>query len=621
MPDLNSYKQGRDVMLSFDDDVGHALRDACLDDADDEAICLAKAADIIRRDMFGMHTGFDGSFPRGCQEDAVPKSLVALVSMIMDGINIKKRETDDVKQATLSLAQLLQYNSCVRRRLGSTGSNHSKDRETPLPVYIGMMIHGHTRKRELVDILFHLGLSISYDIVLDISMDMAIAAVQQYESDEVVCLLILRKNLFTTAAVDNLDHNPSSATAHDAFHGTGISLFQNRDTESDGIMRPKSELQPGISRKEIPTLPESYTNLTHVTLLKKDVITSPMECTLTSDGQLVKSAIADEKKWQTAAHRLVREEAQSVDDPIGWAAFHANAQQPRHFYVTITSLLPLFPDDSKSVAMIRHSMDVVQRAVHLLNPGQVPVLTLDQPLFTIAKQIQWNWPDVYGEEQFVILLGGLHIEMAALTTPGDFLDGSGWTHALTQADLATAGKAESFLKTSHVKRTRHAHQVTASALSILLHNAYDTYVCEESEPMPFDEWCTERIEASPQFQYWLIVMQLELLVLVYVRSLRDANFLLYVAVLVALTPWFFALDHTHYSRWVPIHIRDMMTLHERHPDIATQFAQGGFVVRQTKRPFSAIAINHAHEQNNKVVKGDGGAVDLLQNPLRVPESV
>ena len=49
-------------------------------------------------------------------------------------------------------------------------------------------------------------------------------------------------------------------------------------------------------------------------------------------------------------------------------------------------------------------MDVVQRPVHLLNPGQVPVLTLDQPLFTITKQIQWNWPDVYGEELFVILL-------------------------------------------------------------------------------------------------------------------------------------------------------------------------------------------------------------------------
>ena len=179
-------------------------------------------------------------------------------------------------------------------------------------------------------------------------------------------------------------------------------------------------------------------------------------------------------------------------------------------------------------------------------------------------------------------------------------------------------KADSFLKTSHVKRTIQAHQVTASALSILLHDAHhDTYVCEESEPIPFDEWCTERVEVSPQFQYWFIVMHLEVLALVYVRSLCDANFLLYVAVLVALTPSFFALDHTNYSRWVLIHIRDMMTLHERHPEIhpvATQLAQRGRVVRKTKRQLSAIAIDHAHKQNNKIVKGDGGAVGLLQIP-------
>ena len=107
VPGLNSYKQGRDVMLSFDDDVGHALRDACLDDANDEDICLAKAADIIRRDIFWLQTGFSGSFPRGCQEDDLPKSLVALVSMIMDGLTIKKRDTYDIRQATHSLAQLL----------------------------------------------------------------------------------------------------------------------------------------------------------------------------------------------------------------------------------------------------------------------------------------------------------------------------------------------------------------------------------------------------------------------------------------------------------------------------------------------------------------------------------
>ncbi|GFN83886.1 hypothetical protein PoB_001039200 [Plakobranchus ocellatus] len=57
-----------------------------------------------------------------------------------------------------------------------------------------------------------------------------------------------------------------------------------------------------------------------------------------------------------------------------------------------------------------------------------------------------------------------------------------------------------------------------------------------------------------------------------------------------------------------------MMLKEQHPDIAVEFSKRGFVVHKTKGPFSAIAIDQAHEQNNKVVKGDGGAVSLLQNP-------
>ena len=51
--------------------------------------------------------------------------------------------------------------------------------------------------------------------------------------------------------------------------------------------------------------------------------------------------------------------------------------------------------------------------------------------------------------------------MASLANIGDVLDGSGWTHALAQSNIATPGTAESFLKTTHVTRTRHTQQVTA----------------------------------------------------------------------------------------------------------------------------------------------------------------
>ena len=69
--------------------------------------------------------------------------------------------------------------------------------------------------------------------------------------------------------------------------------------------------------------------------------------------------------------------------------------------------------------MIRHSMDVVKNAVEHVHPGQTPVVTLDQPLFALAKQIQWKWPEEYGEDQFVTMFDGLHIQMTALKTLGD----------------------------------------------------------------------------------------------------------------------------------------------------------------------------------------------------------
>ena len=36
-------------------------------------------------------------------------------------------------------------------------------------------------------------------------------------------------------------------------------------------------------------------------------------------------------------------------------------------------------------------------------------MTVDQPLYAIAKEIQWSWPSTYGEEKYVVLMGGLHI--------------------------------------------------------------------------------------------------------------------------------------------------------------------------------------------------------------------
>ena len=111
--------------------------------------------------------------------------------------------------------------------------------------------------------------------------------------------------------------------------------------------------------------------------------------------------------------------------------------------------------------MIKHSMIVVHQAVDYLNPGQICVFAVDQPLYALAKTVQWKWPDTHGEDKFVIMLGGLHIRMALSNLCGDLLKCSGWTTALSDYDVASSGTADSFLKVCCLTRTRHTHQVTA----------------------------------------------------------------------------------------------------------------------------------------------------------------
>ncbi|KAK3737220.1 hypothetical protein QZH41_001820 [Actinostola sp. cb2023] len=121
-------------------------------------------------------------------------------------------------------------------------------------------------------------------------------------------------------------------------------------------------------------------------------------------------------------------------------------------------------------------------------------------------------------------------------------------------------------------------------------------------------------KSYPQFQFWFIILQLELLVMLFVRSIREANVLLYIDALTKIVPWFFSLDHPNYARWIPVHLRDMVALDRTHPHVFNEFNKGNFTVKKSSNRFSAIAIDHAHEQSNACVKGDGGAVGLTENP-------
>ena len=150
------------------------------------------------------------------------------------------------------------------------------------------------------------------------------------------------------------------------------------------------------------------------------------------------------------------------------------------------------------------------------------------------------------------MMGALHIEMAALRMVGRILKGSGWTTAIEESDLVSAGITESFLSVTNVTKTRRAHQVIVCSLYSLMKAAY-----QKKELPPdvgpaelggtdtiYQEWCNSKSEI-PQFKYWEMVLTTELRILAFIRSLREGNFEAYKEAIIALLLHFFSNKNTH----------------------------------------------------------------------------
>ena len=268
-PNMCSQHQGHDDLLAFIEDLGNALAKACELDRDLDGVHMARAAQIVRRHIIGDAKAFNG-FPAGCQQDSMPAMLLALVSMILQGPSIK-HQSESATPAALTIAQLLKFNSLKHQR-AATGSTpgpvrHATTQQMPVPIYIGLMLHAHMRKKELVDRLAHMGISISYDRVLSLSAQLGNSACRLYHQEQVVCPPKMRGKVFTTATVDNIDHNPSSTTAKQSFHGTAISHMQHPAFPGAGTDR-SIIIHAGPNERSLKTvdcLPHYYTDVPPVT--------------------------------------------------------------------------------------------------------------------------------------------------------------------------------------------------------------------------------------------------------------------------------------------------------------------------------------------------------------------
>ena len=233
-------------------------------------------------------------------------------------------------------------------------------------------VHAETRKKGLVDKLCDLGLSISYNRVLEISSEMGNNVGERFQAEKVVCLSNLKLKLFPTITVDNMDHNPSSTTTTGSLHGTAISLFQHPTKENHGQEGVLVQPPPDQSTSHvIAPLPRQYAEVAQVQLWKTDP-SFPSTTVKADDFHHLNVDLSYEDRWLENVKDVLDDNSQDQIQNVctSWAAFHASRTAAvANIPPDISCLLPLFQEEAKFVAMILHAMNTVKSSVEFLNPG------------------------------------------------------------------------------------------------------------------------------------------------------------------------------------------------------------------------------------------------------------
>ena len=185
-----------------------------------------------------------------------------------------------------------------------------------------------------------------------------------------------------------------------------------------------------------------------------------------------------------------------------------------------------------------HCMEFVEKTTQLLNPGQICVDESDQPVYKLSKKLQWRFPDRFGPEKYICLFGSLNLEKSILLLCGSLIEGSGLDKIMASCGLSIVG-TDSLVSVNHIKRLRYCIQIAACVMFSLLTSAHE----KSRDKSAVLQWLKNQSEESETCHYWYIIIELMLNLLIFVRSIREGNFSLYISSLKQVVKWYYGCDH------------------------------------------------------------------------------
>ena len=116
IPGLREEKQGKDVVLTLDGEMGRAVFEACHYSSQDGGFILAKAAKIIRKALFEKDVSFNGDLSINKAESSYPFSLKRLIMMILEVSSVEDIKSTKTSKIANNISQIIRFNAVKHRR-------------------------------------------------------------------------------------------------------------------------------------------------------------------------------------------------------------------------------------------------------------------------------------------------------------------------------------------------------------------------------------------------------------------------------------------------------------------------------------------------------------------------
>ena len=215
----------------------------------------------------------------------------------------------------------------------------------------------------------------------------------------------------------------------------------------------------------------------------------------------IRSGVPDEA-WLNHLYKVLTEKDGVLrSTPLTYSGFLSHNQREEDVRPRATvGVFPIFCDTASTMAMQKHAMFVTKKAIEFVNPGQVPVIEGDCPLYAQRKKCQLAYPNEVAESKMVCFMCFLLIEMTSQDCGGKLLSGSGWDRMFSLAGIFTTGIATSLLAGKHVKRTRYAYQLTLAWLHVLKVQAHYYKIITAAMVMGMSPWRCGRSGSSAMCQ-------------------------------------------------------------------------------------------------------------------------